>query len=139
MSIRKIIIRLAIALLIAVALLFPIVSGCDNQGGTTPDHTIDSGDANGGNANDGNDNGDEESETFTVTFISNGGTEILSQTVKKGGKAVKPADPTKPEHRFKGWYDGETEWDFNGMTVNKDTTLVAKWESGFTPPYLPED
>lgn len=129
MSIRKNLIRLAVALLTAVALLFPIVSGCDNQGGRTPDHTIHSGDANG----------DEESETFTVTFLSNGGTEILSQTVKKGGKAVKPADPEKPEHRFKGWYDGETEWDFNGMTVNKDTTLVAKWESDYTPPYLPED
>ena len=129
MNIRKKLMRIAVALLVAVALLFPIVSGCDNQGGITPDHTIDSGDANG----------DEESETCTVTFLSNGGTEILPQKVKKGGKAVKPADPKKPEHRFKGWYDGETEWDFNGMTVNKDTTLVAKWESDYTPPYLPED
>ena len=33
--------------------------------------------------------------THTVTFDSNGGSEVASQTVAHKGKATKPANPTK--------------------------------------------
>ena len=38
---------------------------------------------------------------YTVTFS---GASVSSQKVKAGGKATKPADPTKEGYTFKGWY-----------------------------------
>lgn len=72
-----------------------------------------------------------ESETFTVTFNSNGGSEVASQTVAAGGKVTEPEDPTKTDYTFGGWYKEstlETAWDFATDTVEADTTLYAKWE-----------
>jgi uncharacterized repeat protein (TIGR02543 family) len=67
----------------------------------------------------------------TVTFNSNGGSEVTSQTVAHGGKADKPADPDKGMgYGFGGWYkeSGLTNtWDFNTDTVTNNITLYAKW------------
>lgn len=68
--------------------------------------------------------------THTVTFNSDGGSEVESQTVEDGGKATEPTDPTKSGYEFDGWYsDSEftTEWDFTTDTVTADITLYAKW------------
>ena len=71
--------------------------------------------------------------TFTVTFNSNGGSAVASQTVKEGEKATKPADPSKEEnYTFAGWYSDSsftTKFDFNS-TITYDTTLYAKWAVG---------
>ena len=67
--------------------------------------------------------------TFKVTFNSNGGSEVPSQTVESGKKAIKPADPTKEDCAFAGWYSNSaltTEYDFN-KTVTGNLTLYAKW------------
>ena len=40
--------------------------------------------------------------THTVTFDSNGGSAVDAQTVDDGGKAVKPADPTRDGYTFAG-------------------------------------
>lgn len=76
----------------------------------------------------------EETEVlnYTVTFDSDGGTQILTQTVKDGEKIVKPQDPTKEpthteEYTFIGWYVGEEVWNFETDTVQNDMTLVAKY------------
>ena len=48
-----------------------------------------------------------------------------------GGKVIKPADPTKTEHTFEGWFTDENlshAWNFDNDTVTADTTLYAKWE-----------
>lgn len=74
-----------------------------------------------------------ETEYFTVTFDSNGGTPVNSQRVEKGGKAVIPAQPTKSGCIFVGWYKDDllnVEWDFNVMTVDKNTVIYAKWRDG---------
>ena len=64
-----------------------------------------------------------ETKEYTVTF-SDG---VASQKVKEGEKATKPADPTKEGFIFKGWFVGETAYDFNSA-VTGNITLTAKWE-----------
>ena len=71
------------------------------------------------------------SGTYTVTFNSNGGSAVPSQTVKAGEQAVKPANPTKANSNFAGWYtDAQltTQYNFNSP-VNANITLYAKWTS----------
>ncbi|MBR4202072.1 MAG: InlB B-repeat-containing protein [Candidatus Methanomethylophilaceae archaeon] len=72
-------------------------------------------------------------EGFTVTFDSDGGSHVDSQTVIKNTKAEKPADPTKEHNRFLGWYLGEATEPFDFDTpITADITLTAKW----LPSYL---
>ena len=65
--------------------------------------------------------------TYTLTFDSDGGSEVAAQTVNYGAKATKPANPTKSGYNFKGWFVGDTEYDFNA-DVTANATLTAKWE-----------
>lgn len=64
---------------------------------------------------------------YTVTFNSNGGSEVKAATVVKGEKVTKPTDPTREGYAFKGWFNGETEYDFESAATT-NITLVAKWE-----------
>ena len=66
-------------------------------------------------------------QTVTVTFNSNGGSEVPAQSVEKGGKAIKPQDPVKNGYNFTGWtFQGEL-WSFIGFNVDSDITLDANW------------
>jgi uncharacterized repeat protein (TIGR02543 family) len=65
---------------------------------------------------------------YTVTFESDGGTEVPPQVRPKDATAVKPDDPEKSDEIFGGWYDGESEWDFS-TPVTANLTLTAKWIS----------
>ena len=64
--------------------------------------------------------------TFTVTFDSDGGSAVASQTIEEGNKANKPADPTKNGYEFAGWYNGNTEFDFD-TSITGNLALKAKW------------
>ena len=64
---------------------------------------------------------------FTVTFDSNGGEAIPSQTVKNGQFATKPKDPVKAGYAFAGWYNGNKVWNFDTDVVTGDVTLTARW------------
>ncbi len=44
---------------------------------------------------------------YTVTFDTDGGSKVNSQTVPYGGKASAPDTPVKSGFRFVGWYDGD--------------------------------
>ena len=78
-------------------------------------------------------------EGGVVTFDTDGGTEVPEQRIDKGGKVTKPADPTKENNEFAGWYLvsvdattgaetlAENAWVFNTDTVTTDVTLKAKW------------
>ncbi len=70
-------------------------------------------------------------EDVTVTFRTNGGSSVNSQTFKAGGKAIKPeTDPTYGENVFCGWYSDEActqEYDFN-KPVNENITIYALWK-----------
>lgn len=61
-----------------------------------------------------------------VTFLSDGESAAPSQ-IRANTPADQPADPTKEGHTFIGWYNGESEWDFE-TPVTADLTLTAKWQ-----------
>ena len=70
----------------------------------------------------------EALEYYTVTFDSDGGTEVEAQQVAEDGTASKPADPSKEGMTFAYWSaDGETEYDFS-EPVTEDITLIAVWK-----------
>ena len=73
-------------------------------------------------------------EKFTVSFNTNGGSSIASQTINAGEKVTKPADPTKANNKFAGWYCDSAltqPYDFSSQVLSS-FTLYAKWtaESG---------
>ena len=74
----------------------------------------------------------KDRETYTVTFNSNGGSEVESQTVQEGEKAAKPQPaPTREGYFFGGWYTDypalTNKWDFDTDVVVVGITLYAKW------------
>lgn len=74
--------------------------------------------------------------TYTVTFNSNGGSAVGSQTVTIGAVATRPtSDPTHPYFSFDNWYESErsmTPYDFSAP-VTADLELYAKWWQGTIP------
>lgn len=69
--------------------------------------------------------------TYTVTFNTDGGSDVAAQTVTSGAKATKPADPAKEGFTFDGWYKDAaftTAFDFN-TAINSDVTVYAKWNA----------
>lgn len=78
---------------------------------------------------------EEVKESYIVTFETNGGSEVESQTVEEGQSAVRPENPTKEGCIFIGWYSDEeltTEYLFENEVVS-NITLYAKWEEVVTP------
>lgn len=76
---------------------------------------------------DGDSTPDYNDDKWTVTFNSDGGTEVESLTVVDGGKAVEPTAPTKANFNFAGWYlatGGEFDFD---TPITGNITLTAKW------------
>ncbi len=73
----------------------------------------------------------------TVTFNMGGhGEQVADQTVNKGEKAKKPADPAENKYNFEGWYADAAcsiEYDFNAP-ITADTTVYAKWAKSFVKP-----
>lgn len=70
-----------------------------------------------------------EPETYTVEFDEKGGSKVDDQVVTAGQKATKPADPTKKDKTFGGWYTDSNltqAFDFN-TPINSNLTLYAKW------------
>ena len=70
---------------------------------------------------------------YTVSFNSNGGSEVLEINVDDGEKCVEPTAPKKEAtaticYEFEYWYelDESVPFDFNSL-INKDITLNAKW------------
>ena len=72
----------------------------------------------------------DSTTSYTVTFDSNGGSAVTSQTLKfKYGetvKATKPTDPTREGYTFRNWHLNGSEYDFSNA-VSSDITLTAAW------------
>ena len=81
--------------------------------------------------------GGEVEYTVTVTFDSQGGSQVPSQDITVGEPASQPDDPTRTGYRFLGWYTAATggaRWDFT-QPVTGDQTLYAQW--AYLPPANP--
>ena len=65
-----------------------------------------------------------------ATFDPDNGESISTQTIDRGGKFTKPAAPSKENHTFAGWYNGDKEFKFDADTTNAPNVLnlVAKWD-----------
>jgi uncharacterized protein (TIGR02145 family)/uncharacterized repeat protein (TIGR02543 family) len=66
---------------------------------------------------------------FTVSFNTNEGSDVPSQTVKSDSLAKKPVDPTKSGYTFAEWYsDSALTALYNFSTpITGNKTLYAKW------------
>ncbi len=115
----------AIALITAIISVLFVVSlgGCFGGDGETEKTTIKS---------ERSEESVESEIVFTVIFDSAGGTKVEAATVKSGEKIPEPPEPkrsnTKQQYVFKGWYIGDSKWDFKNGIVTGDITLTAKWE-----------
>ena len=65
---------------------------------------------------------------FTVSFDTGGGSDVKAQTVRRGGTASRPSDPTRAGYLFGGWYQGDAKYDFS-TPVSADLTLSAHWRA----------
>lgn len=65
-----------------------------------------------------------------ATFTADGTTLAPAQTINRGGKFTEPAEPSKENHTFAGWYNGDKPFDFDADTTNAPNVLelVAKWD-----------
>ena len=68
-------------------------------------------------------------DAYTVSFNSNGGSEVQTQEIAKHEKATEPQEPTKDGYEFVGWYVGTEKWSFLSDTVTSDIILEAKWNA----------
>ncbi|MDR3329514.1 MAG: InlB B-repeat-containing protein, partial [Prevotellaceae bacterium] len=78
---------------------------------------------------------------YTVTFNSNGGSEVPPMVnVDSGAVVTEPTtSPTRDGYTFEGWYremSGANAWDFASDKVTSDTTLYAYWTEDEPQPPL---
>ncbi len=69
-------------------------------------------------------------DSYIVTFESNGGSSVSSQTVADSDYAVEPT-PTRSGSTFAGWFIDDVtfnnSFDFNTTAITSPITLYAKW------------
>ncbi len=72
------------------------------------------------------------SDPVTVTYDANGGdfTGEPSVEILPGNTLTRPADPTREDYTFLGWYNGDTAWNF-ADPVTAAMTLTAHWQRSF--------
>jgi uncharacterized repeat protein (TIGR02543 family) len=77
-------------------------------------------------------------EEKTITFETNGGSPVPSQTLYRGEKVKRPSNPTKPDYTFTGWFwDNGTEYNF-AFVPTKNITLYAGWWDWSDPNTSPD-
>lgn len=72
-----------------------------------------------------------EDAEYVVTFDTDGGSAVASQTIKYGGFVSEPANPTLAGFTFGGWYYDVAYTDavtFSSAKVEGAMTLYAKWD-----------
>lgn len=69
---------------------------------------------------------------FTISFDSNGGTDVPAQTQMYGELLELPEAPTREGYEFTGWYIDDAcydIWDVENRIIESDMTLYAGWMS----------
>ena len=117
---------------------FGVISGGTFNGKVTNKNNIsDSPEETSAKISGGTFNG-EVIGAYTVTFQSEGGSEVASQ-IRANTPAAQPDNPTKEGHTFIGWYNGEEKWNF-ADAVATNLTLTAKWQvNQYTITFKPEN
>ena len=87
-------------------------------------------------------NGGTESptDTYNVTFDTDGGSAVAPQLVKAGDYAVRPdTNPRKAGYTFRDWYqaDKTTTFDFDTYAITADTTVYAVRTKNYVPSHEP--
>lgn len=78
---------------------------------------------------------------FTVTFDTNGGSQIENQKVMHGQLVNVENDPVKEGYVFTGWYsdrDCTKAFDISKDTVNESITLYSGWDKAERHGYIGE-
>ena len=72
---------------------------------------------------------DAPKKEFTITFDTQGGSEVKPITIAEGTTITLPRNPTKEGYIFDGWYlsDAFVEKFVATKTITGDITLYAKW------------
>jgi Listeria-Bacteroides repeat domain (List_Bact_rpt)/Concanavalin A-like lectin/glucanases superfamily len=76
--------------------------------------------------------------TYTVTFDSQGGSNVANETFTHGNSLTYPSNPTKSGFSFLGWFSSPSGG--SALTAsavasgNSDTTLHAQWSTATTVP-----
>lgn len=107
-----------------------------NNGGTSQNNQNNSSSNNTQNSPSTNKNEENNSkpstpstpvvQNYTVTFDSNGGTNVSSVTVKGGTTVSEPGSPSRTGYNFGGWLLNGQPYNFSSP-VNSNITLVASW------------
>ena len=77
----------------------------------------------GGSSSEG-----ETPTTYTVTFNPDNGETAMVETVEQNASLTEPEEPKKGGFTFSGWFNGNTEWNFESDKVTSDLTLTAQWK-----------
>ena len=112
------------------------MSGGGESGVVTP--TGGGGSTTSGSGSGGNNN--PAVTYYTVTFNTDGGSTVESQTVASGGTVTRPAtDPTKTGYSFLGWYYNGSPYDFS-TTVTGTMEITAQWQiNTYTVTFNPDN
>lgn len=81
--------------------------------------------------------GSQQATYYTVSFNTQGGSSVPAQRVRAGGRATRPANPTRSGYVFQGWYasaSGTRAFDFN-TPINGNVTAYAHWTRKATYSY----
>ena len=68
-----------------------------------------------------------DADKIKITFDSNGGSIVQSQSLNKGDKIKEPVDCTRLGYTLDGWYLDDEKWVFIGYSATESMTLTAKW------------
>lgn len=70
---------------------------------------------------------------YTITFDSQGGTDVTARTLPQGAAIYPPTAPTRTGYTFAGWYTDPSctqPYDFtNAVMPEQNFTLYAKWDA----------
>lgn len=69
----------------------------------------------------------ENPEKYYVTFIVDD-SEYKKEEYLENSLITKPTNPVKENYEFKGWFLGDTLFDFENTKITSNLTLVAKFE-----------
>ena len=80
---------------------------------------------------------DRALKEYTLTYVSNGGTEYPDESYIEGTEVNIDKVPTREGYIFKGWYeDDDLINEVSKVTMNSDKTVYAKWAKEYTLTYV---